>query len=51
MKVLKSDGRSVEFDREKIKNAVMAAFNEIDGEVTQEAKNKASEIASYINNI
>lgn len=51
MKVLKRDGRSVEFDREKIKNAVMAAFNEIDGEVTQEAKNKASEIASYINNI
>jgi len=51
LKVLKRDGRSVEFDREKIKNAVMAAFNEIDGEVTQEAKNKASEIASYINNI
>lgn len=51
MKVLKRDGRSVEFDREKIKNAVMAAFNEIDGEVTQEAKNKASEITSYINNI
>jgi len=51
VKVLKRDGRSVEFDREKIKNAVMAAFNEIDGEVTQEAKNKASEIASYINNI
>lgn len=48
MKVIKRDGRKVEFDREKIKNAVLAAFAEVDGEITQDAKNKASEIASYV---
>lgn len=51
MVVTKRDGRSVEFDRDKIKNAVIAAFKEIDGEVTQSAKDKASEIASYINGL
>lgn len=51
MKVLKRDGRSVDFSRDKIKNAVLAAFKEVDGEITQEAKNKASEIASYINGL
>lgn len=49
MKVIKRDGRIVDFNRDKIKNAVLAAFKEVDGEVTQEAKNKASEIASYVN--
>lgn len=51
MKVIKRDGRSVNFSRDKIKNAVIAAFNEVDGEITHEAKNKASEIATYINSI
>ncbi len=51
MKVIKRDGRSVEFNREKVKNAVLAAFKEIDKEVTQEAKSKASDIASYINGL
>ena len=51
MKVIKRDGRSADFDRDKIKNAVIAAFKEVDGEVTQSAKDKASEIASYINGI
>ena len=41
MQVIKRDGRSVEFNREKVKNAVLAAFKEVDKEVTQEAKNKA----------
>jgi ribonucleoside-triphosphate reductase len=49
LKVIKRDGRIVDFNRDKIKNAVLAAFKEVDGEVTQEAKNKASEIASYVN--
>ena len=49
MIVIKRDGRSAEFDRDKIKNAVIAAFKEVDGEITQSAKDKASEIASYIN--
>lgn len=48
MNVIKRDGRSVSFDKGKIKNAVLSAFKEVDGEITQEAKNKASEIASYI---
>lgn len=48
MRVIKRDGRFVEFDRDKVKNAVIAAFKEVDGEVTQSAKDKASEIASYI---
>ena len=48
LQVIKRDGRTVEFDKAKIKNAVLKAFEEIDGEVSQEAKNKASEIASYI---
>ena len=48
LQVIKRDGRTVEFDKVKIKNAVLKAFEEIDGEVSQEAKNKASEIASYI---
>lgn len=48
MNVIKRDGRSVNFDRDKIKNAVLSAFKEVDGEITQEAKNKASEIASYV---
>lgn len=51
MKVIKRDGRKVDFDRDKIKNAVIAAFKEVDGEVIQSAKDKASEIASYINGL
>lgn len=50
MKVVKRDGRSVVFDRDKIKNAVLKAFEEVDGEITQESKNKSSDIASYIAN-
>ena len=48
---IKRDGRKATFDREKIKGAVLAAFKDVDGEVTQEAKNKASEIATYIKNL
>lgn len=51
MKVIKRDGRSVDFSREKVKNAVLAAFKDVDGEITQEAKNKASDIASYIDGL
>lgn len=51
VRVIKRDGRVVAFDRTKIKNAVMNAFNEVDGEITQDAKNKAAEIASYVANL
>ena len=44
-KVIKRDGRLVECESNKIENAVLAAFKEVDGEITQEAKKKASEIA------
>ena len=47
-KVVKRDGRKVDFDRDKIIKAVLAAFNETDGEITTDAKHKSSDIASYI---
>lgn len=51
MLVIKRDGRNVKFDKNKIEEAILAAFNEVDGEVTNFAKNKASEIASYIESL
>lgn len=51
MKVIKRDGRKVDFDKDKIKLAVSKAFEEVDGEITQSAKDKASEIANYISNL
>lgn len=48
MKVIKRDGRRVDFDNDKIIKAVLAAFDEVDGETTSDAKHKASEIATYI---
>ena len=46
--VIKRDGRKVEFCREKIKDAVLKAFEEVDKNITSEAKDKASSIALYI---
>ena len=51
IKVIKRDGRKVEFDKSKIKNAVLKAFEEVDGEITPEAKVKACEVANYINSL
>lgn len=48
MKVIKRDGRKVDFDRNKITKAVLAAFDEIDGEITPEAKRKATVITNHI---
>lgn len=48
MKVIKRDGRKVDFDRDKIIKAVLAAFNEVDGEITPEAKRKATVITNHI---
>lgn len=50
-KVIKRDGRKVEFDRNKIIKAVLAAFDEIDGEITPEAKRKATVIANHIESL
>jgi len=51
MKVIKRDGREVPFDKEKIKAAVIGAFVDIDGCVTEYAKDKAREIASHIESL
>lgn len=48
MKVVKRDGRKAVFEKDKIKNAILGAFNEVDGEITQYAKDKARDIATYI---
>ena len=48
MNVQKRDGRIVPFDERKIEKAILAAFEDTDGEITEYAKNKAINIASYI---
>jgi ribonucleoside-triphosphate reductase len=49
--VKKRDGRRVKFDKEKIKIAVLKAFLDVDGEETTYAKDKAREIANYIESL
>ena len=51
MKVIKRDGRKVDFDRNKIIKAVLVAFNEVDGEITTEAKRKATVITNHIESL
>ena len=51
MRVIKRDGRKKSFNKEKIKNAVLKAFVEVDGEETSYAKDKAREIANYIESL
>ena len=48
MKVIKRDGREVEFDKIKIIDAVIKAFNDTDDDGSQYAFDKAKEIADYI---
>lgn len=50
-KVIKRDGRVVSFEKHKIENAVLKAFEETDSEITEEARDKSAEIASYISKI
>lgn len=47
-KVQKRDGRVVDFDTAKIKNAILKAFKSVDGEITPYAEQKAENIANYI---
>ena len=49
--VQKRDGRKVEFDKNKIKIAVLKAFIDVDGEETAYAKDKARDIANYIESL
>ena len=48
MKVKKRDGRIVDFNEQKIIRAILSAFENVDGEVTQYAVDKAYNIASYV---
>lgn len=48
MDVIKRDGRVVPFSKDKVKTAILAAFTEVDGAESTYAKEKASEIARYI---
>ena len=49
LNVQKRDGRIVPFDNQKIINAILAAFKQVDGEeVSQYAIDKATNIADYI---
>lgn len=51
MNVTKRDGRIVPFDKDKIKVAVLKAFVDIDGTESSYAKDKAREIANYIESV
>ena len=52
MLVEKRDGRTVDFDKSKISNAIIKAFKETDnGEISDYAKNKARDIANLISKI
>lgn len=51
MMVIKRDGRRRKFNKDKIRAAVEAAFNDVDEEVTQAARDKAREIANYIESL
>ena len=48
MNVKKRDGRIVPFDSSKIERAILAAFKQVDGEITEYAQAKAENIAAYI---
>lgn len=51
MIVVKRDGRTVKFDKDKIISAVLKAFKEVDGEITLEAKEKSVLIADYVESL
>lgn len=51
MKVVKRDGRIVDFDKAKIRESVQKAFNEVDNEISSHAKEKAAEIARYVESL
>ena len=51
MKVVKRDGRKVKFNKDKIINAITAAFEDVDGNVSPESHKKACEIANYVESL
>ena len=48
LNVQKRDGRIVPFNNQKIINAILAAFTQVDGGISQYAIDKATNIADYI---
>lgn len=48
IQVIKRDGRTMPFNTEKIKNAILKAFKAVDGEISEYAETKAENIANYI---
>ena len=48
MNIRKRDGRIVKFNEQKIINAILAAFKSVDGDVSDYAITKATNIASFI---
>ncbi len=46
--IKKRDGRIVEFNKKKIVNAILKAFEQVDGEVSDYALDKANNIANFI---
>ncbi len=50
MNVIKRDGRVVLFDKTKIRDAVLKAFQEVDGNITNESSNIANKISNEIEN-
>lgn len=51
MQVTKRDGRVAVFDRQKIVDAVLKAFKDVDGELSPSAIDKAHEIARYVESV
>ena len=51
MNVIKRDGKEMPFDKNKIRLAVLKSFIDIDGEETLYAKEKAKEIANYVESL
>ena len=50
MKIIKRDGRKVEFNPQKIEQAILKAFISVDGQVDEYALDKAKNIATYVEN-
>lgn len=50
-KIIKRDGTIVDFDVTKIENAILKAFLSVDGKITEYTKEKAENIARFIENI
>lgn len=47
-KILKRDGRIVQFDEQKIRLAILKAFEAVDGKIDEYAKDKAEKISNFI---